>query len=67
MPNKLRQTNAATFKQNKTISNQISEAIELLNTKVKMSPILAGKPTAFYYEVRYYWKYLQYLLSTIDG
>lgn len=39
------------------------DALKLIKSKIITSSILNGKQTAYYYEIKYYLKYLQFILS----
>jgi len=45
------------------LKHQSEDAIRLLKNKVEVSPVLNGKMTAYYYEIKYYMKYLHFILS----
>jgi len=45
------------------LRHQSEDAIRLLKNKIETSPVLNGKMTAYYYEIKYYMKYLEFLLS----
>ena len=48
------------------LTRNYDEAIQIMCSKIKKSPILNGKQTAYFYEVKYYLKYLQFLLSMMN-
>ena len=57
-----------TFRDKKKLSDyfifvKCDDAIKLMTNKIINSSVLSGKQTSFYYETRYYLKYLQFLLS----
>ncbi len=45
------------------LKHRSKDAIRILKNKVESSPVLNGKKIAYYYEIKYYMKYLQFILS----
>ena len=43
--------------------NKSDDAIKLMQAKITNSVVLSGKQTAFHYEIKYYLKYLQFILA----
>ena len=48
------------------LKQNYDDALKIIKKKVVQSTTLAGRPTAPYYETKYYLKYLLFILSTIN-
>jgi hypothetical protein len=48
------------------LTRKPDEAVKIMVSRIKRSAILQGKQTACYYEIKYYYKYLQFLLSMMN-